>query len=478
MWGIDSKKMFKKKLLWYLFPSYLIIIAISLLLITWNATHAFRNFYFEKIESNQETIIKLYGDNFIDALSRNNLHKLDALVKYVSQKASVRMTVIAPDGKVLSDSQEKPSLMENHHNRPEILEALAGNTGTAIRYSNTLKENMLYVALPIIKSGKVIGIIRTALPLTLLQHNLNILYKKIFVGGIITSLFAILMSYLFSRKIQKPLMILENTALKFAEGNFSAKAPIHSTEEIGGLAEAMNIMATKLKQLENVRKDFVANVSHELKTPITSIKGFIETLQDGAIENPEEARHFLDIISRHTNRLNSIIEDLLSLSRLEQNINTEHALEKSQLYPVVKSALQVCEVNASNKSIKITLNCNEDIYAYLDTFLFEQAIINLIDNSIKYSTENKEISIIASEIEKEIVIEIKDQGVGIPEEHIPRIFERFYRVDKARSRKAGGTGLGLSIVKHIINSHKGYIAVTSRINEGSNFIIHLPREFN
>ncbi len=369
--------------------------------------------------------------------------------------------------------------MENHKNRPEIRNALAGKSSDAIRHSHTLNKDMLYVALPLVKSGKIIGVMRTSVPLTILQHNLNVLYKKIFLGGILTSLLAIIMSLIFSKKVQRPLLLLEESALKIAEGDFSADIPVSPIKEIGGLAKAMNTMASQLKQLENVRKDFVANVSHELKTPITSIKGFIETLQEGAIENPEEARHFLDIISKHTSRLNAIIEDLLSLSRLEQSKDfSTHKLEKHQLSTVLKSAIQVCDVSAEYKSIKIHCECNENIYANLDILLFEQAIVNLIDNAIKYSSENKEIFVSANTTEKEIVIEIKDQGCGIPEEHIPRIFERFYRVDKARSRKAGGTGLGLSIVKHIINLHKGYLTVHSQLDIGSTFMIHLPTDLN
>jgi two-component system phosphate regulon sensor histidine kinase PhoR len=466
--------MFKKRLLWYLFPSYLLIIVFFLVLTTFYTTYTFKDFYFKKVESNQETIIELYENDFINALETNNLIELNRLSKDLAKKASIRLTIIAPDGKVLSDSEENPTFMENHSDRPEVKEAFIGKISNSIRYSSTLKKNMLYVALPLKNNGIFMGVIRTSVPLTLLEHNLNNLYEKIIFGGIITSLFAVFMSYWFTRKLKKPLLILEDSALKFAEGDFSSKVPISPIKEIGGLAEAMNIMADKLKHLENIRKDFVANVSHELKTPVTSIKGFIETLQDGAIDNPEEAKHFLDIISRHTNRLNAIIEDLLSLSRLENTSLAENRLEKQKLLPVLESAIQLCETNAANKFIKIHLECSPEIKANIDSLLFEQAIVNLIDNAIKYSPENKEIKLITAITDNEIKIMIEDQGFGIPEEHLPRIFERFYRVDKARSRKAGGTGLGLSIVKHIINAHKGTITVSSEINKGSVFTITLP----
>jgi len=471
--------MFKKKLFWYLFPSYLLIILFLLLFTSLNTSYDFKKFYFKEVEDNQKTLISLYKDNFENYLYKNNMQKLNELVKNIDEKASVRVTIINTSGQVINDSREDISLMENHKNRPEVIKALNGKTSSTIRFSNTLNQYMIYVASPLYNSGKIEGVIRTSVAIKLLQHNLNILYKKLLEAGLITSLIAIFIGYLFSKRIQKPLLELQESALKFAEGDFLTPVPIHPIKEMGALAESMNIMVAKLKQLENIRKDFVANVSHELKTPITSIKGFIETLQEGAIENKEEALHFLDIILRHTNRLNAIIEDLLMLSRLEQiPNNNEIILEKTLLNPVLKTAIQVCEMQAQNKSIKINFECSPYIYAWIDELLFEQAIVNLIDNAIKYSSENKEITIFSEVTDKDVLIRIIDQGSGISSEHISRIFERFYRVDKARSRKAGGTGLGLSIVKHIINTHKGIIEVESELNKGSVFTIHLPKDLS
>lgn len=232
---------------------------------------------------------------------------------------------------------------------------------------------------------------------------------------------------------------------------------------------------TRLKQLENIRRDFVANVSHELKTPITSIKGFVETLMDGAIDNKDDAQRFLDIIKRHSDRLTAIIEDLLLLCRIqEQGQDRKIRLESADIKRCIESAVGTCSAKAKDKNITISIE-SPSIPAQVDSFLIEQAFVNLIDNAIKYSEPDKEIKITAASSETNISIHIQDNGYGIAKEHIDRIFERFYVTDKARSRNLGGTGLGLAIVKHICQSHNGSVSVRSQLGKGSIFTINLPK---
>ena len=233
---------------------------------------------------------------------------------------------------------------------------------------------------------------------------------------------------------------------------------------------------TRIRRLENFRRDFVANVSHELRTPITAIKGFVETLLDGAMREPESAEKFLGIIARQADRLNAIINDLLLLSKLEQQgeqgtVTTESAAIRG----VLDAAIELCAFKADRKNIPIQVRCEGTLRAKVNVPLLEQALVNLVDNAVKYSEPGKPVTVEAAlRNGGSLVIQVRDEGRGIEQEHLPRIFERFYRVDKGRSRDMGGTGLGLSIVKHIAQAHGGSVAVQSEPGKGSLFTITLP----
>ena len=236
---------------------------------------------------------------------------------------------------------------------------------------------------------------------------------------------------------------------------------------------------TKVRRLESVRRDFVANVSHELRTPITSIRGYVETLLDGALDNRDDAVKFLDTVLRQAERLNEIIEDLMVLSRIEQGADSGLIeREKGSLCVVLDVAVETCEHNAREKNVVIRLECPDGIELEINPTLIEQALVNLLVNAIKYSKENGEVRVVAEKAREDDVEVVKvhviDNGIGIASNHLPRLFERFYRSDKARSRKEGGTGLGLAIVKHIVLAHNGRVDVTSELGFGSTFTMTLP----
>jgi two-component system, OmpR family, phosphate regulon sensor histidine kinase PhoR len=246
-----------------------------------------------------------------------------------------------------------------------------------------------------------------------------------------------------------------------------------NSEEIGALVVLFDI--TRMHQLEMVRREFAANVSHELKTPITGIKGFVETLLDGPPQRPEELKRYLTIISQQTDRLASIIDDLLELARIEQDVERENITRvHAPILPVIEAAVSAYEEPVGKKSISINVSCDEHLSAEFNTQLLEQAVGNLLDNAVKYSDFNGSIEIDARKKENDIIITVNDYGCGIEEQHLPRLFERFYRVDKARSRELGGTGLGLAIVKHIALSHRGEAEVSSTPGTGSTFTVHFP----
>ncbi len=238
---------------------------------------------------------------------------------------------------------------------------------------------------------------------------------------------------------------------------------------------------SELRRLESIRQDFVANVSHEIRTPISAIKAAAETLFDDLEYRPEEPadptvlRNFLGIIARQAERLHAIVEDLLALARIEQG-KREDAIEliAEPLSPVIAAAVETCQAKADEKDISIRVDCEFGLMAEMNRTMLEQALINLIDNAVKYSPESSKVEVVALKIRSEVKITVLDEGRGIESEHLPRLFERFYRTDRARSRQMGGTGLGLSIVKHIAEAHGGRVSVESRPGVGSTFILTLP----
>lgn len=586
----------KKRLVWHLYPSYLLIILISIVAVTWFASIKTRQFFMGKAESDLKARALLFESMITDLLYPLDREAIDRLCKDAGEKASTRLTVILPSGEVVGDSEADPGTMDNHTDRVEFIDASTGESGMSIRTSLTLSMDFMYVGVPVKRQGHLLAVVRTSIPVDIIDTTIREIQKKIVFGALIIVLIGAFISLMVSRRISRPIERLKEEAEYYIRGDFNYRVPISDIEEIGGLNESMRDMAqqlhariktitqqrteieailssmiegviavdaeeriiimndaaakmfgcnpstvqghsiqeavrntrlqefisetlsankpvekeivlaseeeryifghgtlirniegkglgalfvlsdiTKLRRLENIRKDFVANVSHEIKTPITAIKGFVEILRDGSEKDEQDIRRFLDIIARHVNRLEAIIDDLLKLSRIEKDAETEGIqLFESGIRDVLESAVQALKPLADSKGTEIVLSCDDKLFARINPPLLEQAIVNLLDNAIKYSNEKKPVNIEAEQDGKETLIHVIDNGRGIEQEHLSRIFERFYRVDKARSRRLGGTGLGLSIVKHIIQAHGGHVSVTSAPGNGSTFTIHVP----
>ncbi len=589
----------RKRLLWQIYPSYLLITAVSLIAVSWYAYHSLQGFYEDQIVSDMQSRAALVERAIASRLIEADYSGVDALCKELGTKSSTFLTVIAPTGAILGDSHADPAGLESQAGRNEVVAALSGSAGVDRRFTSRLNQEMLFVAIPASDQGKVLAAVRIAVPVSFIDEAMSDVYWHLGIGGLIVALFAAGVSILVARHISKPLAEIKSGAERIAQGDLESRVAVPEFEEIAGLAVAMNKMAvqlserfrtvqrqnleqeaivsnmlegviamdadqklisinraaarflgldaneaigrsilevmrnsdlqrlvaktfvvgepvegdvtltdpilgerflqahgtlmrdaqqevigallvlndiTRMRKLENLRRDFVANVSHELKTPITSIKGFVETLMEGATMSQEESQRFLQIIARQANRLHAIIEDLLKLSRIEQESERgEIVIELERLVDVLQAAITSCELKASAKQIRISLDCSESIQARINAPLLEQAIVNLIENAIKYSEPETEIVVAAGISDKLLLITVRDHGNGIAKEHLPRLFERFYTVDKARSRAQGGTGLGLAIVKHIVLSHGGNISVQSEVGKGSIFTISLPR---
>lgn len=256
--------------------------------------------------------------------------------------------------------------------------------------------------------------------------------------------------------------------------NIKASQFVTNENQLIGVLLVVNDI-TLIKELEGMRRTFAANVSHELRTPLTSIQGYVETLLDGKVTDEKMQKSFLQIVYNQAVRLRNIVDDLMSLSKIE-NMSESGDLEmiRGEIEAVIKSAVLQCQEKANNKKINISIFMNGKIYVKMNTRLLEQAIYNLLDNAIKFSSEESQVKIQVEGVGNEVSLVVSDNGAGILKKHHQRIFERFYMVDKARSRELGGSGLGLSIVKHIVQIHKGRVDVKSEVGKGSAFYVYLP----
>jgi len=587
----------KRKLFLKLYPSYLLITIISLLAASWYFARSSKSFFIKQEKADLEIRARFIYDDILSALNESTFDKLEVRCRKISKKTDTRVTVISPAGMVLAETNEDRLGMENHSNRPEVRQALEGSPGSSIRYSKTLKMNMMYVAVPIYINNEVAAILRTSISINSIDQNLYDIYIKTGLGLILIVIGTAIVCIFVARRITAPLEDLKEGAATVASGVFEARLPIPDIEEFGDLATSVNNMAeqltdrlseisdqnnernailssmlegvvavdnnckiisinkaarrlfntskkeskgkllqstvrvsalhdfldgifttgdtlekefefynngnkiikakgtilraindqaigalivlndiTQIRRLENFRRDFVANVSHEIRTPLTVIMGSVEALLDGALNTPADAEHFMKTIAKHSERLNALVSDILDLSKIEQ-IEKGENVEMID-YPVnllTQTVVDLCREEAVKKNINIEVRpFNESLKVRMNHQLLEQALVNLVNNSVKYSEPDKTVEIEIEVNRKQIAISVRDNGYGIPQNHIERLFERFYRVDKARTRQEGGTGLGLAIVKHIAQVHNGEVNAISEFGKGSVFTITIP----
>lgn len=453
-----------------IFMVFLSVLSLSLIFTTY-----LKSFYFE--EKIQDLLARSkFISNYLDEINISNSDILNNVCKNIGNDTNTRITIIDYDGNVLGDSDKDPLSMDLHTGefRQEIkLAKSTASYGSSVRFSETIQEQMMYLAYPYSINGQSI-IIRTSLSINDLNKKINNLYLNLFLALLIISLATLLISYYLSRRLTAPIKNVENISYKYSKGDFSSRLNEYSVVEFNNLAKSLNKMASELDKLEGIRKEFVSNVSHELKTPITSIKGYIEILED--MIKDKSQRKYLKIMNTNSDRLNNIIDDLLILSRIENVDNTKGLKFKlAPLSNVIDSVVSECAALIDSKEIEIFVNCSNDILINQNSMMMHQALSNLLNNSIKYSQDKSKIYFIVEDTDSYTSIEVKDEGIGINPKHFERLFERFYRVDESRSRDIGGTGLGLAIVKHIILLHNGTIDVQSKEGYGTSFIIKIQK---
>lgn len=389
-----------------------------------------------------------------------------------------RITVISTDGTVCADTDEESEQMENHLERKEVQMALSGNTGFATRYSETLEENMLYVAA---LSGNGEYVLRVAIVYTGLKDYLPVIVPVLFFGVIAALGIGGGISTRFVNTITRPLQEISTEMQKVHTDSWDFHFRHYKYEELNIISDATTRLAEEVREhisrLEfekKVRQEFFSNASHELKTPITAIRGYAELLDNGFVQDEETKKKFIKRILKSTENMTRLIDDILMISRLETK-DAEVTFSMVRMNLLVDEIFDAVESIADAQQVTLHKECEPAVVEASPKQLRE-LLMNLIVNGIKYNKEGGNVWVKIGANGHDVVIRVKDDGMGISEEDQERIFERFYRVDKGRSRKMGGTGLGLSIVKHVVEFYGGYMRLESKLNQGSEFIISIPLE--
>jgi two-component system phosphate regulon sensor histidine kinase PhoR len=524
------------------------------------------------------------------ALGPADAHALEAWTARAGTETRARVTIIARDGTVLADSQHEPASMDNHAGRPEVRQALAGATGTAVRHSATLDVDLCYLAVPADIEGRPGVILRLSVPLRQIEVAAAAVRWIILQSSLVAAAFALAVAFFVSRAFSRRIRRIQTFAQELVNAEYSGTLASQPDDELGSVARSLRSMAaqfrrmlqtladelarrkavlagmvegvlavdrdlrvtfcndsfaravkagvperipvvevvrdpeflellrrviasgepvrrrltlvaaqgrvfdvqgapvgehpgggaiavlhdiTDLERLERVRKDFVANISHELRTPLAAIRGYAETLLDGASEDAANCRKFLEVIRRNTVRLGDIAADLLALSELEAE-REPPAPEKISVREVAVAALRTVERQAVAHNVDVYAGTMDDVHVMGQRFRLEHALVNLLDNAIRFNRAGGEVRLEAVLAGDQVRVRVSDTGIGIPFLDLPRIFERFYCVDKARSRETGGTGLGLTIVKHVAEKMGGTVAVESSLGKGSVFTLLFP----
>lgn len=588
-----------KKLWFKIGISFFILFFITMGLVGLFSGELMKTTYLDMKENQleDEARVLLHTTNIENVNLDQNSAQIQEQLSPLTEEVDARITIVDNKGRVIADSKEDPTTLENHANRPEFKEVLQDGqkVGIATRKSDTLGYSMLYVAVPIVQNGDVAGALRIAVSLESVESAINTLWGNLFLIFGIALILIALISIFIARKITKPVQEIMEVSTDLANHEYSSRIYGKSSGELQELSISVNKLAesletqmfeirensqrltaivenlvsgvmlinhdkeivmtnrmmyrilgkqeitgkpfyeviksyglselieetlqtkqmkqeeitiyfpkemildasvspilmedgevsglvlllhdiTQIRHLENVRSEFVANVSHELKTPVTALKGFAETLLDGAMYDEALLKQFLTIIKDESDRLHRLILDILALSRIEQK-TLPLQIEEVNVNDMMEQSVKTVSELATLKEISIQKKWdkNKTILIENEGDRLQQILINLLSNAIQYTPAKGEISLQLEDLGDEIQLIVKDNGIGIPAKDLERIFERFYRVDKARTRHSGGTGLGLSIVKHLVDMMEGTIHVTSQENVGTTFYIRLPK---
>jgi two-component system, OmpR family, phosphate regulon sensor histidine kinase PhoR len=554
------------------------------------AVNSVRNTQLELLRSTLLNEARLVADeslpNLADPAKYSNL---EVIAKTAGQEIDSRITIMTSDGTVLGDTWENPAAMENHASRQEVKEALASGVGEATRYSTTTGQDMVYLAVPIVDQGQILGVARVALPLTAVNEAVHSTIRAITLAIIVAAFLVILITALITRRITRPIRRVTAAVEKVAAGQLDQKIEVRSSDELGRLGQAFNTMSanikdmlstisdersklstilssiddgvimadsrgalllansaaeslfnfeenkaagkplievtfnyeieglfqkcissgekqiafidttggrflrvialplktdkasgallliqdfTEVRTMQTMRREFVGNISHELRTPLAAIKAIVETLQDGAMEDKEVARDFLNRVNDEVDKMTQMVSELIELTRIETG-KANLKFEPLDLNALAREVIAHLQPQAERKQLNITTALAENMpFVPADRERIRQVITNIIHNAIKFTPPEGRIKVYTEASSGEVTVRVQDSGIGISREDLPHIFERFFKADKSRSQS--GSGLGMAIAKHIVQAHNGKIWVESQEGQGSTFGFSLP----
>lgn len=452
--------------------SFILIVVISLVVIGVSLSFMFKNYLFEQKE--RELIIK--GQDMAQVVKPFLVEKVDPhdivnLVNRLDLNLGTEVWVVDKKGAVIAAAANHDYCEGNYLETSELNDLQSGNISVRKGQSQYFEEPVIRVIIPINEEERVIGAIILYSPIQGINKALESLSQMVLTAGIISLAIAFLIGIIFSRRLSRPILSITEASISIAKGQKHVTVPTDTRiEEINQLGKTFNDMSRKVEANEERMKEFVANVSHELRSPLTSIKGFAEALIDSKGKTLVAQKRFLTIINDETNRLSQLVNDLLILSRSDEEISLK--LEEIELKKFIEDVLTSFHSRAEESSITMEVISEETpIFLKIDLNSLTQIIVNLVDNALKYSTQGGNVSISLKESAEMISISVSDSGLGIPERDLPYIWDRFYRVDKDRSRETGGTGLGLAIVKQLTEKNGGQVEVESVLGKGSTFSV-------
>jgi two-component system phosphate regulon sensor histidine kinase PhoR len=580
---------------WRMFGSFALVVLSALGLLGYVASSQLEQNELNEIEARLHVKAVLVRELLHERHEPADVGQLIERLRGLEMPLPFRVTLIAADGRVVAETARDASELDNHADRPEVQDANRVGVGKAQRFSATLGQDMMYVAMRA-ESGSDVALIRVACPLASVQAHVRELRRLLWLTAAVTALLALILAFWLARSLTRPIALLTHGAEKIAAGNYGHRVYAEGTSDVGQLARTFNYMSdqlaeqfaqleedrqqlrtvlssmvegvvaldpaqrilfandragqllgfpvhsalgrhlwevvrqrplqellrdagraseflrrelhwdgpaersvtvhiarlpgppprgavlvlhdnTELRRLERLRQDFVANVSHELKTPLAIIQACVETLIDGAIDDQKFRSKFLDQIAGEALRLHNLIVDLLQLARIESETEA-FTLEALDVEKSVRSCIERHRTLAEGKQQRLEAVRPADairpIFAWADEEAVQQILDNLVNNALKYTPEKSSVRVAWRQEGQQVVLEVEDTGAGISPADMQRIFERFYRVDKARSRALGGTGLGLSIVKHLAQALQGSVRVESQPGQGTKFTVVLP----